>query len=200
MIMKRLGVALVMAVMLISCGPKVTTTKMTDKDLDNYETFAYLPNGNFDDPSKGYDDPNVGKSVVNEVNAKMKDLGYELERNEPDLLVLLATKTDTDVEREMDPVYATYPSYYNTTYPVGPYYDPYYYYGYTGYSDLVGYDVDYERYETGTLLLSLVDRKTREVIWRGTASNFVGGQRTSQAISDFVDDIFAEFPASNENS
>ena len=38
---------------LSSCGPKVTTTKTSDADLSQYETFAYLPNGNFEDPSKG---------------------------------------------------------------------------------------------------------------------------------------------------
>lgn len=184
---------------LTACGPKVTSTKLADVDLTKYETFSYLPNGNFEDPSKGYDDQSVGESVLNEVNNSMKELGYELERNQPDLLVLIGTKTDTDVEREREPVYASYPNYYGSAYPVGSYYNPYYYNGYTTYNNVIGYDVDYEKYETGTLLLSLVDRKTRNVVWRGTASNFVGGERSEQAISDFVDDLFAEFPASNES-
>ena len=51
---------------LVGCGPKVTTTKTQDVALSAYETFAYLPNGNFEDPSKGYDDPNVGEMVINE--------------------------------------------------------------------------------------------------------------------------------------
>ncbi len=176
------------------CGPKVSTSKTTNIDLSKYETFSYLPNGNFDDPSMGYDDSSVGEVVINEVNKSMKNLGYELDRNQPDLLVLIGTKTDTDVEREASPVYATYPNYYGTTYSVGTYYDPYYYRGYTTYNDIIGYDIDYNRYESGTLMLSLVDRKTKELVWRGTASNFVGGQRDAQAISDFVDDLFAEYP------
>lgn len=186
--------------LLVGCGPKVTTTKTSNVDLDKYETFAYLPNGNFEDPSKGYDDPSVGQAVIEKVNQGMKNLGYEMDRNQPDLLVLLATKTNTEIEKETDPVYAAYPNYYGTTYPVGTYYNPYYYYGYNSYNKLVGYDVDYDTYETGTLLLSLVDRKTREVVWRGTASNFVGGRKNVKAISDFVDDLFAEYPAKDDNS
>ncbi|MGB7393747.1 MAG: DUF4136 domain-containing protein [Pricia sp.] len=186
---------------LISCGPKVTTSKPSDVDLTKYETFAYLPNGNFEDPNKGYDDPSIGEAVINEVNNSMKELGYELERDQPDLLLLMGTKTDTDVEKTTDPVYATYPNYYGTGYRVGTYYDPYYYRGYNAYNNIVGYDTDYERTETGTLMLSLVDRETRNVVWRGTASNFVGGERNTQAISDFVDDLFAEYPAEkNDNS
>lgn len=179
---------------LAGCGPNVKTTKTTDTDLSNYETFAYLPNGNFEDPAKGYDDPSVGESVINEVNASMKELGYELERNQPDLLVLIGTKTDTDLERETDPVYATYPNYYGSAYAVGSYYDPYYYHGYNAYNNVIGYDVDYDKQESGTLMLSLVDQANRNVVWRGTASDFVGGERDSRAISDFVDDLFAEFP------
>ncbi len=184
---------------LSSCGPKVTTTKTSDADLSKYETFAYLPNGNFEDPSKGYDDPNVGEAVINDVNQGMKELGYELERNQPDLLVLIGTKTDTNLERETDPVYATYPNYYGTGYRVGTYYDPYYYYGYNVYNNVIGYEVDYDKIQSGTLMLSLVDRKTNNVVWQGTASNFVGGERDSQAISDFVDDLFAEFPSSEDS-
>lgn len=200
--MKRLEIlaGLFALVVLVSCGPKVTTTKTSNVDLSKYETFSYLPNGNFDDPSKGYDDPFVGETVIDEVNQSMKKLGYEMDRNQPDLLVLLATKTDTEIEKEADPVYAAYPNYYATNYPVGTYYDPYYYYGYNAYNNLVGYEVDYDTYETGTLMLSLVDRETREVVWRGTASNFVGGERDAKAISAFVDDLFAEYPTIDDNS
>lgn len=185
--------------LLLGCGPKVTTTKTSEVDLSKYETFSYLPNGNFEDPSKGYDDPSVGEVVINEVNESMKNLGYEIDRDQPDLLVLIGTKTDTDIQTETDPIYATYPNYYSAAYPVGLYYDPYYYRGYNMYNNLIGYDIDYDTYESGTLMLSLVDRKTRNVVWRGTASNFVGGERDAEAISDFVDDLFAEYPTKSGN-
>lgn len=179
---------------LAGCGPKVTTMKTDQGYLALYETFSYLPNGNFEDSSSGYDDSSVGEVVINEVSKSMKELGYELDLNQPDLLVLIDTKTNTNVEREVNPVYATYPYYYDPNYRVGTYYEPYYYKGYSAFNDIIGYDVDYNQYELGTLMLSLIDRKSKELIWRGTASNFVGGERDAQAISDFVDDLFAEYP------
>jgi hypothetical protein len=39
----------VIAVSLVACGPAVNTTKTTSNDLSIYKTFAYLPNSNFDD-------------------------------------------------------------------------------------------------------------------------------------------------------
>lgn len=193
-ILKIVPITIISALLLIGCGPKVSTTKTADVDLSAYDTFAYLPNGNFDDPNLGYTDETVGKTVINEVNKQMKNLGYKVNKNSPDVLVLLSTKTNTETEVYKDPVYATYPRYYASTYPVSAYYQPYYYNGYGGYTELVGYDRDYETYEEGTLMLSLVDRKTRNVVWKGTATNFIGGQKDSAAIAGFVDDIFETFP------
>ena len=126
----------------------------------------------------------------------MKAMGYNLNKEQPDLLVLLSTKTNRETEVYRDLVYATYPRYYGSTYPVSSYYGPYAYNGYAGYTELVGYERDYETYEEGTLLLSLVDRKTKNVVWKGNATNFIGGQIDSNAIAAFVDDIFEEFPTS----
>ena len=197
-ILKVVSVFLMTSILFTSCGPKVSTTKTASVDLASYDTFAYLPNGNFDDPNMGYTDENVGESVINEVNAQMKDLGYSVDKNAPDLLVLLGTKTNQETESYKDPVYATYPRYYASNYRVGTYYQPYYYNGYAGYTELVGYDRDYETFEEGTLFLTLVDRKSRNVVWKGTASDFIGGQKDSKAIATFVDDIFDNYPTKTQ--
>lgn len=178
-----------------ACGPRVNTTKTTNKDLSNYKTFAYLPNSNFDDLDKGYDNTDVGMAVIESVNTNMQQLGYNLDRNKPDLLVLLSTSTDTETNVTKEPVYATYPNYYGRTYGVSPYYQNYYYNGYSGYNRLIGYDTDVNTYEEGTLRLSLVDSKTKNVVWKGTASNSIySSQNDSKAIAKFVDDMFANFP------
>ncbi|MAQ75780.1 MAG: hypothetical protein CL613_05550, partial [Aquimarina sp.] len=94
--------------------------------------------------------------------------------------------------KDADPVYATYP--YNVSSPVSPYYDPYYYNYYFGYGDVVGYDVNYDRYKDGTLIVDLVDRKTKEVIWSGAATDEIYMNNESKAISQYVDDLFKDFP------
>jgi hypothetical protein len=154
----------VITLSLIACGPRVNTTKTTGKDLDTYKTFAYLPNSNFEDLDKGYGNNNIGTNVIESVNTNMQQLGYTLDRTNPDLLVLLSTSTDLDTNVTKEPVYATYPNYYGRSYGVSPYYQNYYYYyyyyyydGYSAYNRLIGYDTDVNTDKEGTLRLSLVD-------------------------------------------
>lgn len=196
MFIKKKYLVLTLALLIMACGPRVTSTKMSSKALDSYETFAYLPNSNFDDIEKFESDNSVGTAVINHVNKNMKLQGYTMDRNNPDLLVLLTTKTDLEKYITTDPVYATYPTYYNSTYSVSPYYSDYYYYGYNTYNDIVGYDTDITTYKDGTLILNLIDSKTKNVIWKANASSLIGNQKDSKAISDFVDDIFEKFPNS----
>lgn len=187
---------LTLLILVMACGPSVTTTKMGTKSLDSYDTFAYLPNSNFDDIEKFESDNSVGTAVIDRVNKNMKQKGYTMDRSNPDLLVLLTTKTDMEKYVNTDPVYATYPRHYNSNYTVSPYYNNYYYYGYNNYNNIVGYDRDITTYEDGTLILSLVDSDTKNVVWKANASAIIGNQKDSNAISKFVDDIFKEFPNS----
>lgn len=111
----------VFASSILSCGPSVNATKTTDKDLSTYKTYAYLPNGNFESLERDFDGGKVGEEVINSVNRNMQQEGYTLDRDNPDLLVLVSTSTERDVNVTQDPVYATYPNYYGSTYGVGSY-------------------------------------------------------------------------------
>ncbi len=185
----------VITLSLLACGPRVHTTKTTSTDLGTYKTFAYLPNSNFEDLDKGYDNNNIGTTVIESVNTNMQQLGYTLDRTNPDLLVLLSTSTDLDTNVTKEPVYATFPNYYGRSYGVSPYYQNYYYNGYSTYNRLIGYDTEVNTYKEGTLRLSLVDSETKNIVWKGTASNSIyKSENESKAIAKFVDDMFAKFP------
>jgi len=190
----RLISLFVLVLLIISCGPRVNTTKVGDKDLDTYETFAFLPNSNFEELEGFESDDNVGTSIIQNVNRNMKKLGYELQRQNPELLVLLNTNTDIDKTVSSDPVYAQYPNYYSTAYTVSPYYQNNYYYGYNNYGNIVGYDTNVNRYKEGSLILTLVDSESKNIIWEGVASDVIFKQNESKAIAKFVDDMFAKFP------
>ncbi|MGO4818102.1 hypothetical protein [Flavobacterium sp. W22_SRS_FP1] len=111
---------LVITLSLTACGPVVNTTKTTTKDLSIYKTFAYLPNSNFEDLDKGYGNNNIGTTVIESVNTNRQQLGYTLDRTNPDLLVLLSTSTDLDTNVTKEPVYATFPNHYARRYGVSP--------------------------------------------------------------------------------
>ncbi len=178
---------------ILSCGPAVQTVKMSGDDLSKYSTFAYLPNSNFDDKSIGYNDKTVGSQVIERVNSNLSKAGYTLDRENPDLLVLIRTKTNKETRTYKDPIYASYP-YVDLTPAVSPYYDPFYFTNYYDYNQIIGYETDVYKYKEGTLIVDLVDRASKKVIWRGTATDQIYRNNNSQAISQYVDDIFDQFP------
>lgn len=193
--MKIRIISSLLTLLFLACGPKVSTTKVSDKNLNNYASFAYLPNSNFDDYIEYETDNSVGMAVIENVNRNMQKEGYTMDRNNPDLLVLLTTTTDMEKTVTKEPIYATYPSYYGGAYGVSPYYQNNYYYNYAGYNNIVGYNRDVDRYKEGTLLLYLIDGNSKEVVWKGIASDLIFQQNESQAISKFVDDMFDKLPA-----
>jgi hypothetical protein len=95
---------------------------------------------------------------------------------------------DTNITKE--PVYATYPIIMDV-HTVSPYYQNYYYNGYSNYNQLIGYDRDLNTYKEGTLRLSLVDSKTKNIVWKARPQTVFKSQNESKAIAKFVDDMFA---------
>ena len=192
--MKKLLLYSVLSILLFGCGPNVSTKKMANTSLTNYETFAFLPNSDFDDFEKFESENNVGSDVIEQVNKNMKEEGYEIDRSNPDLLVLLDAKIDLETKVTKEPVYTSYPTYYGEDYRVRPYYQKYYYYDFYSYNDLIVYETDFNTYEEGNLTLLLVDSDTKQVVWKANATSFIGERSDSDAISKFVDEIFDEFP------
>jgi len=174
----------------------VSTAKTTNKDLSVYDTFAYLPNTDIDMPDASFDDQSVNEAVLMAINSNLRQAGYTLNQENPDLLVLIRTETDTEVATTTNPVYAAYP--YNTgMMMISPFYGPYYYSGYAGYNNIIGYDRDTYRYKEGTVVIHLVDRKTRNTVWKGVASESLYDQTSTEAIQDLVNAIFEEYPLFN---
>ena len=196
--MKKLNLILlfITAAILISCGPRVATQKMTTKDLSVYDTFAYLPNANVSAEGMQMGSEDVSRAVVEAVNENLRQAGYRLDRQNPDLLVLISTETDTEVATTTDPVYAAYP-YTAGIGAVNPIYNDYYYGGFAGYNNVIGYDTDTYAYQQGTVVINLVDRETRNTVWKGVASESVSDQANIRAIRELVNAIFEEYPLIN---
>ncbi len=180
--------------LLYSCGPQVVTAQPTEADLSKYQTFAYLPNTDVDMNNANMNNEEVNTRIIETVNQQMKMQGYRLDRSQPDLLVLISVKTDTEVEVERDPVYATYPYGNYGVNTVSPYYNDYYYNDFYSYGDVVGYDTDTYQYQEGTLIISLVDRKSRNTVWKGMTSEAIYSGSTTDEVVTLVDDIFDEYP------
>ncbi|NJY62379.1 DUF4136 domain-containing protein [Salinimicrobium sp. CDJ15-81-2] len=197
--MKKLNLIILLLIsgLLINCGPRVSTQKTTNKDLSTYDSFAYLPNANVSAQNMQMRSEDVSRAVIEAVNTNLRQVGYNLDRQNPDLLVLISTETDTEVGTTTDPVYAAYP-YTAGVGTINPVYNNYYYGGYAGYNNIIGYDTDTYTYEEGTVVINLVDRETRNTVWKGVASESISGQADTRAIRNLVNAIFEEYPLNNQ--
>lgn len=176
----------------MSCGPRVVTEKTTSKSLSIYDTFAYLPNTTADIPGTNYNDEDINYDIIEAVNDNL-ERWYNLDRTNPDLLVLINTATDVEVGTDIDPAYATYP-YVAPVTEVSPFYDPYYYWDYATWPGIADYDTDVYAYKEGTLVINLVDRETQEIVWKGVANGNIYNLSNDDAIKEMVNNIFSEFP------
>ena len=182
------------ALYLTACSPRVTTAQPTDADLSSYSTFAYLPNADVELRDENMDQDDVNMRIVETVKGQMEQRGYQLDRDQPDLLLLLSVKRDRETEVDTDPVYATYPYGTYGVNTVSPYYNNYYYNDFYNYGNVVGYDTDTYSYTEGTLIVSLIERESRNTVWKGYTSDAVYSGSTTEEIIGLVDDIFDEFP------
>lgn len=189
---KILSLAFILAIT-YSCGPAVATVKTTDDNLNKYKSFSYLPNAGLEMPDANTND-GVNRMVLQTINDNMIDAGYQIDRDEPDLLVLVSTKINEETETTKDPIYATYGAYNRTGLNVSPYYNNYYYNGYTTYNRVIGYDTDTYNYKEGTLIIQLVDRDSNETVWKGVSATSIYNSGSVNAMTNLVNAIFEEYP------
>jgi len=181
------------ATTIYSCGPAVTTTKPTNDKLGKYSTFSYLPNAAIEMPSRVTTD-SVNTFIIQQINEKMMDAGYKLDRVNPDLLVLVSTKVTEETGVDKDPVYARYGAYNRAGLNVNPYYSNYYYNGYNNYPSVIGYDTETYSYDDGTLIIQLVERESKQTVWKGTSSTSIYDSGEINALTGLVNAIFEEYP------
>ena len=188
---------LTISTLFLSCGPQVTTAQATEADLSKYRTFAYLPNADIPMQNDGMNAEEVNSRIIETVNTQMQQEGYQIDRDNPDLLVLISVKKDQETATDTDPVYATYPygSYGVNT--VSPFYNNYYYNSFYNYGTVAGYDTDTYNYTEGTLIISLIDRSNKNTVWKGMTSEAIYSGSTTDEIVGLVDDIFDEYPINN---
>lgn len=191
--MKNL-ITLLLLMLVVSCSPRVTTVNPESTDLSNYESFAYLPNADVEMSNTAMDQEDVNQRIVETTKAQLERRGFTIDRDQPDMLMLISVAKDQEVATDTDPVYATYPYNSYGVRTVSPYYNNYYYNDFYNYGGVVGYDTDTYQYTEGTLVINLIDRETKNTVWKGITSDAIYSGSTTEEIVDLVDQIFDEFP------
>lgn len=156
-------------------------------DFSNYKKFNWMPF-----PKDMEVDELNRTRFVTAVDDNLTAKGFSQSSSEPDFLIA----THFGKENKVDITNWGY------SYAPNGYYNGYGYrhpgnYGYAGsYANTGGVSV-YE-YEQGTLILDIVDAKTKKLIWRATAKAIVSPASTpekqTRKIRDAVTEILEEFP------
>ena len=187
-----LSLSIMAGILFAGCGPKVATNKKVAKDLSLYDSYAFLPNQDTIQTSR-FDNVEVNEIVIAEINENMQELNYRLDRNEPDLLVYYHLMLDEEMAVDADPIYTNY-SYYRPGFYVGPYYRNYAYNNYFTVPRIMGNGVAQIPYKEGTIVIDLIDRRTKEIVWRGKAEDLIAPGNLVDEIRSYVEAIYDSFP------
>jgi len=180
--MKRsiyLGLIVLIVASLSACNSyNYYTAGLNRTNMSRYHTFAWLPMGS----GKGKAPSNIvtaDAKIKDAATSALQNKGLSISQKQPDLLISYTTTVGR----------GTRTTYY-TNYGWGGWggygwggfglgwgygwrgygwggFSPYYYYGAPfAYSGGLTY-ADQEHYKEGTLIIDLIDRRTRKVVWRG---------------------------------
>jgi hypothetical protein len=149
------------------------TAAINKTNMSGYHSFAWMPQANTGNNKMDGDaaDAKIKDAATNALMAK----GLRLNQRSPDLIVSYTTKIGTGARTNY------YSPYYGGLYGPGFYggwglglgwgwgwgYRPYYYYGapFSYYGGLTY--AEKEHFKEGTLIIDLVDPRTRKIVWRG---------------------------------
>jgi len=141
-------------------------------NMSGYRSFAWIPVGN-NNQSGGSQvaDVTIKDAATQALTAK----GLNLQQRNPDLLVSYSTKVGQGTRTYYYPNYG-YDPFWGPGFGFGwggwggygrlGYYRPYYYYG-APFAYYGGINVDQEHYKEGTIIIDLIDVRTKRVVWRG---------------------------------
>lgn len=187
----------IFSLLFISCGSQVKTTNPKNKSLDNYQTYAYLPNTGFNSATME-SDQDINQVVLETVNMNLENAGYTLDTENPDLLVLINSTTNIEENQKTEAEYASYPYDPGVT-AVSPLYSNYFYSGFANFGPITEYDVNTYQYQEGAVDINLVDSQTKELVWSGQTSGAIVNAANLEAQEELINQIFSEFPAFQDN-
>ncbi len=184
--MKKLF-SLALALWLTGCATISTDSDFNpETDFSQYKTWSWVAASSTPGNPQYHVDGLTDQRIRAAISGKMLELGFaEVPADEADLLVNYLTQTEKKVN--VDTFYTSFG------------YHPYYYgrYPYYGGANLHA-DTRVREYEVGTLMVDFVDAQSRQLVWRGTASDTVREYKTPEErtakINEAVGAIMAQYP------
>lgn len=190
--MKNQLICLCLLAMLVGCAPRVTVDTAHNIDFSQYKTYAWMEPSVKAGENPLYYNQLATQNVEQSVDQALDQRGLRLTSRTPDLLIgyhfFVQEKT-----RNV--------SNYNG--PVGMY-GPFYGWGRWGYRgwgpswwgwNSWGPMYTQEKYEAGTVVVDMVDARTKQLIWRGSVQNAISNPaRIKDQLAREVQRIVERFP------
>ena len=186
----KLSLFFFVGILLTSCGSSGPTVKDDVKKLKSYNSYAYLPNKDTI-MSRDYDNNAINETIIETINANMRENGFRLDKLQPDVLVYVHPMFDEKVAVNANPVYTNYP-YYRPGLYVGPYYRDFMYDNYFTIQRINGPRVEQVPYRERTIVIDFIDRRSNEILWRGSSEDNIATRRIERETREYIDDIFKE--------
>jgi hypothetical protein len=156
---------------------KVQTEYDKAANFKGYKTYAWLPRPPGPEEAAAARDPWIREAVIRDVDGGLSSKGLvrtEPDQN-PDLLVAVHGWAVNRIDVQT----------YGYAYGPVPY-------GY--YPTLATTAVDVHQYRDGTLLIDLVDGQTKQLVWRGTATDTFDPGAEASTVSKAISATLKEYP------
>ncbi|MGZ3481275.1 MAG: DUF4136 domain-containing protein [Myxococcaceae bacterium] len=174
---RRLGLLTSLLVLAACSSVKVQTEYDRAANFKGYQTYAYIAQQPGPEEAPAVRDPRIREAVVRGVDAGLAAKG--LKRTEPDQSPDLLVAVHGFATNRID--VQNYGYSYSTT--------PYGYY-----PGLSTPSVEVRQYRDGTLIIDLIDATTKQMVWRGTATDTFNPGAEAKAIANAIDKTLAEYP------
>ena len=189
--MKNSLLLLTLLVGVTACAPRVAVDK-ANVDFSKYRTYAWMNSSIKGSNNPVYYNQLATQQVEETVSKELSKKGLKEATRRPDLLLgyhfFIEEKTRT----------------VSTGNNYGPYgaFRPYMGWGRWGYAgwgpgwnNFGGPQYTQEKYEAGTVVVDMVDVRTKRLVWRGAVQNALGNPtRISQNLTKQVERIVEQFP------
>jgi hypothetical protein len=141
------------------------TAGLNRTNLSAYRSFAWMPM----QPNAKVNNLVADAKIKDAATAALSNKGLNLQQRNPDLLISYSTTVGRGTRTYYYPNYyagGIYPSF-GFGYGWGSWYRPSYYAFGAPFAYYSGVSVDREHYKEGTLIIDLIDRRSKQVVWRG---------------------------------
>jgi hypothetical protein len=164
-----LGLGLMMLLATSALAQKVATDYAKDVDFSQFKTFSWIK-----EPITT--NPLMRDRIIEDVNAALAAKGLTLTASEPDLAI--AAHAATRTEKTLDTFYDGFGG------------------GWRWRGGFGSATTQVNTYEVGSLVIDIFDARTKEAIWRGTATKTISHdpQKNTASLNKAVANMFKEFP------